>query len=113
MRRGTIAIGKDAGRLCGWNMLAGSILVFGCCGREFGAGMTRGTIVLAGETEHAPLPTFSRGGNYQGTMFRIMATWLIDNDFSPAEKLLERDFQMFHGDTLNGGRGEVFVASPA
>ena len=42
----------------GFNMIAGSILVFGSCGDRPGAGMRRGTIGLFGTPPPALLPTF-------------------------------------------------------
>jgi formylmethanofuran dehydrogenase subunit C len=109
MRRGTIAVGGDAGRLCGWNMLAGSIVVMGKCGEDFGAGMTRGTIVLAGRPAQPPPPTFARGGIYRHGAIPLLAKWLDEQGFHPARKLSSRSFQMFHGDILNGGRGEILL----
>jgi formylmethanofuran dehydrogenase subunit C len=109
MRRGTIAVGGDAGELCGWNMLAGSILVFGKCGRDYGAGMIRGSIVLAGDAEVPPSPIFTRGGTYSGYVLRLMARWLVEIGFEPAESLFAWEAQMYHGDQLRGGRGELFA----
>ncbi len=110
MRRGTIAIAGDAGGLCGWDMLAGSILVFGRCDRDYGAGMIRGSIVLAGSVSTQPPPIFSRGGKYSGKMLRLLANWLLDFGFTPAEKLQDWEAQMYHGDCLRGGRGELFMS---
>ena len=109
MRRGTIAIGGNVGKLCGWNMLAGTIFVFGQCASEPGTGMTRGTIVLAGKSASPPV-TFSPGGSYDSCTLGLMSNWLQRFDFEPASRLLEKRFQLWHGDKLNGGRGELLVA---
>jgi len=110
MRRGTIAVAGDAGRLCGWEMLAGSILVFGKCDRDYGAGMIRGSIVLAGSVSIPPPPIFSRGGRYSGNLLRLLSNWLLNLDFQPAETLKDWEGQMFHGDCLRGGRGELILS---
>jgi formylmethanofuran dehydrogenase subunit C len=111
MRRGTIAIGGDSGKLCGWNMLAGSIIVCGNCASEFGVGMTRGTLVLLDPRSGTEiLPTFAKGGVYQNTIVKMMASWLQQIGFEAAERLAQTSFQMHHGDLLSGGRGEVLIA---
>ncbi len=110
MRRGTIAIGGDTGRLCGWNMLAGSIVVCGICQPEIGIGMTRGTLVLLDPNSQIEFqPTFSVGGIYQNTIVKMLAYWLRHVDFGAAERLMEARFQIYHGDLLRGGRGEVLI----
>jgi formylmethanofuran dehydrogenase subunit C len=109
MRRGTIVIGGAAGKLSGWHMLGGTILVFGEYGADPGANMTRGTIVLAGPTNPQPRPTFARGSSYQNSMMAMLDVWLQRREFESVCRLSETDFQMYHGDLLNGGRGELFI----
>ncbi len=109
MRRGTIVIGGDAGELVGWNMLAGTIIVFGQCGPLAGAEMTRGSIVLAGGYEYPLLPTFTGGGKAPVPMLSMIAQWLRAQQFDFLNEALESSFQMYHGDWLKGGRGEVFI----
>lgn len=109
MRRGLIAVAGSVDRLCGWNMLAGSIIVGGHCGGECGSGMIRGTIVQLG-SKPAPLtPTFVAGGVYQGGALSLLAKRLNELGFDDYTSLLNDPFQMFHGDQLCGGRGELFV----
>ncbi len=110
MRRGTISIGGHCGILCGWNMLAGSIVVFGNCDPQCGPGMKRGTIVLAGASEVHPLPSFAVGGTYHDYTLAMLGKWLRRKGIGQAERLQSQDFQMYHGDRLNGGRGELFIA---
>lgn len=109
LRRGTLVIGGDADELLGWNMLAGTIVVFGQCGPHVGAEMTRGSIVLAGGNIHPLLPTFSSGGKFPVPVLPMIAKWLRDQEFVFENKALDSPFEMFHGDWLKGGRGEVFV----
>lgn len=109
MRRGTLVIGGAAGKLAGWHMLGGTIIVYGENGEDPGANMTRGTIVLAGRTKPQPRPTFARGGSYQDSMMAMIDVWLKRHDFESGCRLSDIGFQMYHGDLLNGGRGELFV----
>lgn len=109
MRRGTIAIGGDVGNLAGCNMLAGTILTFGQCGKNIGAGMTRGTIVVAGEHTGNLLPTFVKGGAYPVPVLPMFSNWLGQQQFKFDKTVLKSRFQQFNGDTLKGGRGEIFV----
>jgi formylmethanofuran dehydrogenase subunit C len=109
MRRGTIVIGGDAGELLGWNMLAGTIVVFGHCGPYVGAEMTRGSIILAGGYPRPLLPTFAIGGRFPVPVLSMLAKWLRDHKFPLDDQSLTKPFQIFHGDGLKGGRGELFV----
>ena len=109
MRRGSLAIGGNACELVGWNMLGGTIVVFGECGEYVGAEMKRGTIVLAGGYDHHLLPTFTQGGNFHVPILSILANWLCKNGFELDDQLLNSRFRMFHGDWLQGGRGELFL----
>lgn len=126
MRRGTIAIGGTAGKLAGWNMLAGTIICFEACGPRAGAGMKRGTIVGCGNPAASPklaspshmLPTFVPGTNNVVPIFQYLKRWLGDvkTEGKPvfAEAILaklDQPFRLYHGDTLQGGRGELFLAS--
>lgn len=125
MRRGTIVVGEQVGKLVGWNMLAGTIICLQGCGPHPGAGMKRGTIIAAADGQsavaikenHGLLPSFNAGSTSPVPIFKPLKKWLaaetIDGAsvFSPAQlELLDQPFQVFHGDRLNDGRGEVFLA---
>ena len=113
MRRGTIVVGGNCGSLAGWDMLAGTLVVLGQCGPNAGANMSRGTIVVAGsdDTEAITLPTFGRGGTGTVPVLRLLARWLAkEAPEIDASVLSQAEFTQFHGDTLKGGRGELFVA---
>ena len=112
MRRGTICIQADAGRLTGWNMLAGTILVGGAVDRMTGKGMKRGTILLPssenGQQNQPRLPvTFLEGGTVRPVFLNVLKKWLDEIEI---DANLQSEFLQFHGDQLNGGRGEVFIA---
>jgi formylmethanofuran dehydrogenase subunit C len=108
MRRGLIAVQGNVGRLCGWNMLAGSIIVLGDCGTECGTRMVRGTIVQGGDQNAPLLPTFAPGGTLKGGVLAMLEKRLKQLDFE-SNGLGQYTFYQYHGDHLNGGRGEVFI----
>ena len=127
MRRGTIVVGKQAGKLAGWNMLAGTIICLQGCGPHPGAGMKRGTIIAAAAPQASSiikqndwlLPSFNSGAINTVPIFQPIKNWLAADKLAnlaifSAEQLglLDLTFQVFHGDQLNEGRGEVFLAAP-
>ena len=126
MRRGTIVVGKKAGKLVGWNMLAGTIFCLEGCGPHPGAGMKRGTIIAAADPQSAAtiqqkdwlLPSFNPGSTDCVPIFKPLKKWLgsqtLDGEpvFSSTQlNLLDQTYQVFHGDRLTDGRGEVFLAT--
>ncbi len=113
MRRGTIVVGGDAGDLAGWNMLAGTICVAGDLGRHPGAGMVRGSIVCCSNNRPELLPTFSAGPRVATPEWmNILSRWLKDNQVVEfADNLLNASFQLYSGDRLYGGRGEIWLTS--
>ena len=126
MRRGTIVVGKQAGKLVGWNMLAGTIVCLQGCGPHPGAGMKRGTIIAAANPQLAAtikqndwlLPSFNQGSTDNVPIFKPLKKWVaaqtIDRNpiFTPTQlDLLDQTYQVFHGDRLVDGRGEVFLAA--
>ena len=126
MRRGTIIVGQRAGKLVGWNMLAGTICCLQGCGPYPGAGMKRGTIIAAANPQFVTaikqndwlLPSFNPGSTDCVPIFKPFKNWLTTQtlDDQPAFSLTQLDlldqaFQVFHGDRLIDGRGEVFLAA--
>lgn len=109
MRRGLIAVGGEAGDLTGFNMLAGSILVFGAAGIRVGAGMRRGTIVLNHEQAPDVLPTFRFACRSTPEIFRVIQRQLTQLEFCNASSINDASFDLYNGDLLNGGRGELFI----
>jgi formylmethanofuran dehydrogenase subunit C len=108
LRRGLIAIGGNCGDLAGFNMLAGTILLFGETGIRHGAGMRRGTIGFFGPPPQM-LPTFRRACRYFPEALRLLALHLRSLGFSHWERLLS-SVDLYNGDLIEGGRGELLVA---
>lgn len=109
MRRGFIAIGGDAGDLAGFNMLAGSILIFGKAGIRHGAGMRRGTLGFFGEEAPPLLPSFRHACRYRPDMLALLFRYLRQQDFPFSAELLNSDVDLYHGDLIEGGRGEILI----
>jgi len=108
MRRGLIAIGGSIGDLAGINMLAGSIFVFGDSGIRHGAGMKRGTIAFL-KTAPPILPTFRRACRFRPEVLPLIYRHLRRLDFAVSDELLACSYDLFNGDFLAGGRGELLV----
>jgi formylmethanofuran dehydrogenase subunit C len=109
MRRGLVAVAGQAGDLAGFNILAGTILLFGPCGIRHGAGMRRGTIGLFSQQRPELLPSFRRGCRYRPPVTPVLWRHLRQLDFAVPEEITACDFDLYHGDMINGGRGEVLV----
>lgn len=109
MRRGLIAIGGGIGDLAGINMLAGSIFLFGDSGIRHGAGMKRGTIAFLGGKAPPLLPTFRRACRYRPDVLSLVYRHLRRLDFACDESLLSASYDIFNGDFLTGGRGEMLI----
>ena len=109
MRRGMIAVGGNAGDLIGFNMLAGSILVFGEVGIRHGAGMHRGTIGLFGTEKVSLLPTFRHACQMEPAVLNLMLQELAGHKFAATESISPFAVDLFNGDFLEGGRGELLV----
>ena len=107
MRRGMIAVGGRAGDLAGFNMLAGTILIGDEAGIRHGAGMKRGTLVFLGPCPQL-LPTFTSGGRQQPVVMTMLGRELESIGFTKSD-LLQHEFDLYHGDQIEGGRGEILV----
>lgn len=111
MRRGLIGIAGSAGANLGYHMLAGTILVFGGCDGAPGTAMRRGTIGVFGTPRPTPLPTFKSGYRGPLPMLRLLESQLAAEAFA-VERLpqLADAVELFHGDFLHSGRGELLLA---
>jgi formylmethanofuran dehydrogenase subunit C len=109
MRRGLIAIGGNIGDLAGMNMLAGSIFIFGTSGIRHGAGMKRGTLAFLGPAAPPLLPTFRRACRYRPEALRLIYRELRRRDFVVPDELWQCEYELYNGDFLEGGRGEVLL----
>jgi formylmethanofuran dehydrogenase subunit C len=108
MRRGLIAVGGNMGDLAGLNMRAGTILVFGDGGIRHGAGMKRGTIAFLGQAPPL-LPTFRRACRYRPEALHLIYRELLRHEFRVPENLFTCSYDLFNGDFLEGGRGEILL----
>jgi formylmethanofuran dehydrogenase subunit C len=112
MRRGLLAVGGSAGTFLAADMLAGSVLVFGDCAPRLGTNMRRGTIALFGGAPPL-LPTFRPGPRGPSLILRMLLVNLQRRGFPVSNSLLDAEYDVFHGDLLSLGKGEVFTARPA
>ncbi len=108
MRRGTIAVGGSIGDLAGFNMLAGTILIGGEVGIRHGAGMKRGTLVFLYDEPPQLLPTFTSGGRQQPLVMTMLRREMEKAGYNKSD-LLAGEFDLYHGDQIEGGRGEILV----
>ena len=107
MRRGLIAIKGRAGDMLGFKMIAGTVLVFGECGMRPGAGMRRGTLGLFGPNPPQLLPSFRYACTYQPQVMRLILRMLHSHNFEVDDSLYASDFDLYHGDLVSIGRGEI------
>ena len=109
MRRGMIAIGGRAGDMLGFNMIAGTVLVFGECGIRPGAGMRRGTLGLLGPNVPPLLPSFRYACSARPLVLPMMIKQLREQGMVIDENQLSDAYDVFNGDLVALGRGEIFV----
>ncbi len=111
MRRGLIAVGGNAGDLVGFNMLAGTIVVMGAAGIRHGAGMKRGTLMFLGDKSPPLLPTFRYACRFRPVAMTLVLQRLQELRFAVPKPLWQHDVDLFHGDLITGGRGELLACS--
>ena len=109
MRRGLLVVGGNIGDLAGFNMRAGTILVLGDSGIRHGAGMRRGTIGLLGTQQSELLPTFRYGCRQHPTILKMLFHEIRQLGFEFPDELMQMQYKNFHGDLIEGGRGEIWV----
>ena len=109
MRRGVIAIGGNAGDLAGFSMLAGTIFMFGESGIRHGAGMRRGTIAFLSHQHPPMLPSFRRACRIRPEMLQLVLRFLQRHEFPVDDQLFRSDMELYNGDMINGGRGEILL----
>lgn len=108
MRRGLLAVGGACGDLAGFNILAGTILVLGGCGIRHAAGMHRGTIAFLGERPPL-LPSFRFACRFRPTALHLIFRELQRRNFPIPDDLFSIDVDLYNGDMIEGGRGEVLL----
>lgn len=109
MRRGLVAVGGAAGDMIGFNMIAGTVLVLGESGIRPGAGMRRGTIGLFGPNPPELLPTFSYASTQQPQIVRVLLREVRARGLRVDDALVEAEFDLYHGDLVALGKGEIFM----
>ena len=107
LRRGLIAIGGSAGEMLGFNMIAGTVVVLGDCGIRPGAGMRRGTLGLFGANRPQLLPSFRYGCTYEPQFVRVILRTLRDKGFTFDPSLESAEYDLYHGDLVSVGKGEI------
>ena len=111
MRRGLFAVGADAGDVAGFNMLAGTILVFGNTGIRHGAGMKRGTLCFFGSDRPPLLPTFQYACRFRPLALNLVFRQLRELEYAPVSSVDVPIVELYNGDFLAGGRGEILIAA--
>jgi formylmethanofuran dehydrogenase subunit C len=109
MRRGLIAVGGDVGDVVGFGMLAGTILIAGTAGIRHGAGMKRGTLIFLNAERPPLLPTFRFACRYRPLAMTLVLRHLRANGFPLPVADDSQDYDLYNGDFLAGGRGELLL----
>ncbi|MCA9104202.1 MAG: formylmethanofuran dehydrogenase subunit C [Planctomycetales bacterium] len=110
MRRGLIAVGGNVGDLAGASMRAGTLVTGGSWGARAGAGMIRGTLLAWQPPREPLLPTFRHACRYTPPFLPVLMRGLSQHGLSfPTHR--PSAFELWNGDLLEGGRGELLLAS--
>jgi formylmethanofuran dehydrogenase subunit C len=109
MRRGWMTVLKGCGEWAGYGMRAGTLMVFGQCGPRPGASMRRGTIALLGDAPEL-MPTFRYACEFRPPALGLMLGELAEQGVEIDRHL---KVSLYHGDMLEGGRGEMLVRNLA
>lgn len=110
MRRGLIAISGACGDFPGYHMIAGTIAALGACGRHPGAGMKRGTIALLNDERPALLPSFAHAASLPLQSHALLLRKLRALGL-PIEELQSSCVDVFRGDSVSLGLGEIIVGA--
>ena len=109
MRRGLLVVGGGSGDFVGINMIAGTILVLGNCGIRPAAGMRRGTVGLLGPERPKLLPTFRAACRYEPLFLQLILRHVARLGFPVPDALIRASYELYHGDFVAGGRGEILL----
>ncbi len=108
MRRGLVAVGGAADAV-GFNLLAGTVMVFGPCGIRPGADMRRGTIALLGEQLPVLLPSFRHACRLRPAFMELLLGELARLGYARSAATAARVYDLYHGDLVSLGRGEILL----
>lgn len=110
MRRGTIAITNNCGDYAGYEMLAGTIFVGGKAGANAGLMMRRGTIILQGNQQSDLTSGFVHSCRFRPAMIPLLAKDFARQEVPEVARLISsRDYDLYHGDLVQMGRGEILL----
>ena len=76
-----------------------------------GTDMVRGSIVIL--SEYSPGPGFLPGGHFSSPILNVIAASIENADPRAAAKFRSSRHEIWHGDRLQGSRGEILVAHAA
>ncbi len=105
MRRGLVAVGGACGAAAGFEMRSGLIVVGGRAGHHAGLGMRRGSLVFLADIPTVPA-CFARGRAWAPPYLGLLIRRLKRAGFQPSSPL-PSSWRQWHGDLLDGGRGEI------
>jgi formylmethanofuran dehydrogenase subunit C len=126
MRRGMIVVESNCGHRCGYQLRAGTLIVGGQCGSSPGLGMRRGSLILGPSAEIPSAPYLVRGSRCHLFILGLIRERLRYLGFhehvnsahttGPASPLAlltqSENAAIYHGDLLEGGRGEILQLAP-
>jgi formylmethanofuran dehydrogenase subunit C len=110
MRRGLVLVEGACGDFAGTNMIAGTVVVLGALGDHAGTGMKRGTLVTFQEPHQAPgfLLTCRYTPLALPVLLRKLKTFPL---LSISQDRLDTraEVNLYRGDLMTGGRGEIWM----
>ena len=71
--------------------------------------MKRGTLGLFGDENLQLLPSFRYACRMRLSALNLICRSLLEADFTAAEAWIDREVELYHGDLIEGGRGEVWA----
>ena len=75
--------------------------------------MRRGTLALLGPSQTPLLPSFRFAARFRPQVMSVLLRTLIAQGFPVDRSLLNCEFELWHGDLVSLGRGEVLFKSAA
>ncbi len=114
MKGGLIIVHGDAGSYVGTGMKGGSIIIEGCAGNLVGSHMCGGSILVCGGVGRFTGARMVSGKIVvDGVVDGVLPSFYIDSITSKAKvknRVIEKEFMLFIGDVLVGGRGKLYIA---